>query len=105
MWSSLVQDVRVALRSLLQARGLSAVALITLAVSIGATSAIFSVVDGVLLRPLPYPDADKIVTVAAATLPQVGGDDAPFSDRGYWHFVENNRAFETFGGFEAGNIQ
>jgi len=35
----------------------------------------------------------------------VGGDDAPFSDRGYWHFVENNRAFEAFGGFSAGSIQ
>lgn len=105
MWSTIAQDVRVAFRSLLKARGLSLVALITLAVSIGATSAIFSVVDGVLLRPLPYPEADEIVTVAAATLPQVGGEDAPFSDRGYWHFVENNRAFETFGAFSAGNTQ
>jgi hypothetical protein len=62
-------------------------------------------VDGVLLRPLSYPEADEIVTVAAATLPEVGGEDAPFSDRGYWHFVENNRAFETFGGFSGGNAQ
>ena len=105
MWSSIKQDVWVALRSLRKARGLSLVALTTLAVSIGATSAIFSVVDGVLLRPLPYPDADEIVTVAATTLPQVGGGDAPFSDRGYWHFVENNRAFETFGGYAGGSIQ
>ena len=105
MWSFLVQDVRGAVRSLLKGRGISVVALTTLAMSIGATSAIFSVVDGVLLRPLPYPESDEIVTVAAGTLPQVGGDDAPFSDRGYWHFVENNRSFETFGAFSGGNTQ
>jgi len=106
VWSALVQDVRVAVRTLVKARGLSFVALTTLAVAIGATTAIFSVVDGVLIRPLPYPDADRIVTVAAGVLPQAGGGgEAPFSDRGYWHFVNNNRSFEAFGGYAGGSIQ
>ena len=105
-FSSLLQDIRVATRALLSARGFSIVAITTLAVAIGANTAIFSVVDGVLLRPLPYPDADRLVTVAAGVLPQAGGgDEAPFSDRGYWHFVNNNRSFEVFGAYGAGEQQ
>ena len=104
--SSLVHDLRVAARSLLKAPTFALVTVATLAVAIGANTAIFSVVDGVLLRPLPYADADRIVRVAAGVLPQAGGGpEAPFSDRGYWHFVNNNRAFEAFGGYEGGNVQ
>jgi hypothetical protein len=89
-----------------QGAHLRRVTVATLAVAIGANSAIFSVVDGVLLRPLPYPDADRIVRVSAGVLPQAGGGpEAPFSDRGYWHFKDNNRSFEAFGAYEAGNAQ
>ena len=95
------QDMRLALRALLRDRGFTAAAVLTLAVGIGANTAIFSVVYGVLLRPLPYPDADRIVRVEAGVLrPQAGAADMPFSDAGYWHFVNNNRAFEAFGGYE-----
>ena len=104
--SSLLMDLRVAIRALVRARAFSIIAVTTLAVAIGATTAIFSVVDGVLLRPLPYPDADELVSVAAGVLPQAGGgDEAPFSDRGYWHFVNANRSFEAFGAYSAGNTQ
>ena len=106
MIGSILVDVRVALRTLLKARGFTAVTVLTLAVAIGANTAIFSVVDGVLLRPLPYPDADRLVTVAATTFPSVGAaGQAPFSDRGYWHFVNNNRAFDGFGAYSAGQAQ
>ena len=71
--SSLLQDIRVAVRALSTARSFSIIAVTTLAVAIGANTAIFSVVDGVLLRPLPYPDAEQLVTVAAGVLPQAGG--------------------------------
>jgi putative ABC transport system permease protein len=103
---SLLSDVRTAFRALLKAPAFAGVTLLTLAVAIGATTAIFSVVQGVLLRPLPYPDADRIVRVSARARPEAGGGgEAPFSDRGYWHFVNNARAFERFGGFSGGAVQ
>ena len=103
--STIVQDVRLVIRSLLRAPGFTAIVLTTLAVAMGANTAVFSVVEGVLFRPLPYPDAERIVTVATATLPAPGGTgDMPFSDRGYWHFVNNNRAFDGFGGYMASHI-
>jgi predicted permease len=56
-------DLRIALRKLLAAPALTAVALLTLALGIGATTAFFSVIDAVLLRPLPYGDADRVVRI------------------------------------------
>jgi predicted permease len=55
------RDVRVAARSLLRTPAFSAVAVLTLALGIGASTAVFSVVDGVLLRPLPFPEPDRLV--------------------------------------------
>ncbi len=94
-------DVRFALRGLFRAPSFTVIVIGTLAVAIGANTAIFSVVEGVLLRALPYPDADRIVRVEAVRLPARPVGNSPFSDRGYWHFVNNNRTFETFGGYSA----
>jgi ABC-type antimicrobial peptide transport system permease subunit len=58
---TLIKDLRFGIRSLAKRPGFTAIAVLTLALGIGASTAIFSVVDGVLLRSLPYPDSDQIV--------------------------------------------
>ena len=60
MFANIVRDTRYAIRQLLRAPGFTVVAILTLALGIGATSAIFSVVNGVLLRPLAYPNPERI---------------------------------------------
>ena len=62
-WDDIVQDVRYGLRSMAGKPAFTTLAILTLALGIGATTAIFSVVDTVLLKPLPYRDAEQLVTV------------------------------------------
>ena len=59
----LLQNLKVAARSLLRQRAFSLAAVVTLALGIGASTAIFSVVYGILLRPLPYPESERLVTL------------------------------------------
>src|SRR5437588_2331455 len=61
--STLLHDIRYGLRMLLKHKGFSAVAIIALGLGIGANTAIFSLVNGVLLRPLPFPDAERIIYI------------------------------------------
>jgi predicted permease len=63
MWDMAVRDFRYASRSLARSASFTIVAVATLAIGIGATTAVFTVVDGVLLKPLPYPEPDRLVAV------------------------------------------
>ena len=63
-WTDVVQDVRYACRTLRRSPGFATAAVLTLGLGIGATTAIYSVVDTILLQPLPFTDADRLVQVA-----------------------------------------
>ena len=80
---SMWQDVKYAIRSLRRSRGFAAIAVLTLALGIGATASIFSVVQTLLIRPLPFPDADRLVAVFA-TSPAVPRDTTSFLDFSDW---------------------
>ena len=66
------QDIRYGIRQLVRARGWSVVAVLTLALGMGASTALFSVIDAAMLRPLPYPDPDRLVTITPETVFQDG---------------------------------
>jgi putative ABC transport system permease protein len=74
MMESLFRDLRLAIRSLARNPGFTAVGVLTLALGIGATTAVFSVVYGVLLRPLPFPRADRLVQIVQLMDEEPGGE-------------------------------
>jgi hypothetical protein len=94
------QDLRYALRGLQRSPFFTCVALLTLAITSGATTAVFSVVDGVLLKPLPYPESQDLValshTAPGANLPS-GDDRLPLSAAMYFTYLEENRTFQSLG--------
>jgi len=96
------QDVHYALRQLGRNPAFAGAAIITLAVGIGANSAVFSVVNGVLLEPLPYESPDELVTVNTA-FPSMGFDQFWLSPPEYYELREWNRVFEDVGAYRVDN--
>src|ERR671939_1816221 len=93
-----VQDLKFALRSLFRAKGLSATVVVTLALGIGANAAIFSVVRGVLLRPLSNRDEDRLIYIRQSA-PGLGMENAVFSVPEIRDFESRIRTVSAFGDF------
>ena len=96
---TLLQDIRYAWRSLSKSPGFTSIALLTLVLGIGANTAIFTVVNGVLLRPLPYDNSDRIVQVYDQN-PERGTTYGPFSPQDFEDLKRNNNAYETLAAYD-----
>jgi putative ABC transport system permease protein len=99
---NLVRDVRYGLRALRRNPGFAAVTILTLSLGVGATTAMFSVVDAVVLKPLPFPTADRLVRVASVILANGAGGIASYPDFVDWR--SENHVFEGLAAFRTGDF-
>src|SRR5262245_54475297 len=100
---ALARDVRIAFRSLVRAKGLTATVVVTLALGIGANAAIFSVVRSVLLRPLVNRDADRLIYIRQ-TARGIGTENLTFSMPEVRDFTSRVKSITTFGDFSTVNF-
>ena len=94
MIADLWQDLRYGARMLVKQPGFTLIAVLTLALGIGANTAIFSLVNGILLRPLPYREPDRLVRLIQAS-PMLGLETWGVSQADFAAYFEQNRSFET----------
>ncbi|PWT95656.1 MAG: hypothetical protein C5B55_01000 [Blastocatellia bacterium] len=98
--TSIFQDIRYGVRILLKQPGFTLVAVITLALGIGVNTAIFSVVNGVLLRPLPFREADRLALLWHRGAEAAGGDRTPLSYADLLDMRAQNRSFEGIAAYQ-----
>ncbi len=108
MWSGenmhlIIQDVRHAMRSLARVPGFTLIAILTLALGIGANTAIFSVINGVILRPLPFPKSDQLVFITSQ-FPGLGFDQFWVDPAEFLEFRERNQSFQKVGAYATGAV-
>src|SRR5512146_681966 len=98
---TVLQDVRYGARSLRKAPGFAAIAVITLALGIGANTAMFSIVNGVLLRPIPYAEPDHLLKLYTS-MPQFR--DASVSYPNFLDWQQRSRSFEQMAAYRTENF-
>ncbi len=100
-------DLRIAVRHLMKSPGFTATAVLMLALGIGATTAIFSVVEGVLLRPLPFPHPERLVQLADILQgADVGGNgEAGVTAPDIQNYTRGTHSFESLGGYRPGSYE
>ena len=97
----MLHDLRFAFRQLFLSPGFTFVALLTLALGIGASTAIFSVVDGVLLRPLAYPESERLVVIRETKLPQF--PEFSVAPGQYFTWLEQAHSFASLAAYRGGS--
>ena len=100
---TLIQDIVYALRTLAKSPGYAAVTILTLALGIGANTAIFSVVNGVMLKPLGYAHPERLMFITS-TFPGLGFDRFWVSLPEWAEFKERNRSFQGVGAYRASAV-
>lgn len=95
---TLARELRHAVRALVRRPGFALSCILTLALGIGATTAVFSVVDTVLLNPLPYPAPDRLIVVKHV-VPKIAGGEWGLSQSGYFYFREHADSLEDIGAY------
>ena len=101
MFDDVMRDVRHGLRMLRRSPGFTTVAVLTLALGIGANTAIFSIVNGVILRPLAYPQPERLMYLTTQ-FPAFGFEEFWVSPPEYLEYRELNRSFSSVGAFTTG---
>src|SRR5208337_1134362 len=101
--SNLHNRLRHVLRGLMRSPTFTFVTIVTIGLGIGANAAIFSVINGILLKPLPYPAPERLVSVWQSAHP-LGIDDLTLSASDYFTFHEENRAFQQIGLWDGGGV-
>ena len=99
----LLHDIRFAVRLLRRERGFTTVAVLTLALGIGANTAVFSVVHAVLLRPLPFPEADRLVQVMESRQ-HLGWARTSFTHANFWDVADESSSFAEIGAFRGASL-
>jgi putative ABC transport system permease protein len=99
---NIARDVRHAVRALRKSPGFTATAVLTLAVGIGATTALFSVINSVLLRPLPFPNADRLTVIWETNAPQGVKREGPAGPN-FYDWREQSRLFQDLAAVELGS--
>ena len=97
------QDVRYGARSLFKNPGFTAVAVLTIGLGIGANAAIFSVVNGVLLSPLPFREPERLVQLWESRVER-GWSQASFTRANFWDVQDQNRTFDAIAAIEYGSV-
>ncbi|HEX4499130.1 MAG TPA: ABC transporter permease [Thermoanaerobaculia bacterium] len=103
MMTGLSQDVRFGLRMLRKSPGFTAVAILTLALGIGATTAIFSLVSGILLKPLPYPQPDRLIRLLQS-YPEKGLDIWRLSPASFVLYRDQNHVFTSVAAYAVSGV-
>src|SRR3954468_20601833 len=100
---ALLRDIRHAIRNLMRSPGFALVTVLTLALGIGANTAIFSVVNAVILRPLGYPQPDQLVYISTQ-FPTLGFDQFWVSPPEFFELKERTRSFSSVGAFATAQV-